>query len=313
LGLALCAQAASGEPGSAPDDYTTDARGRRFRVRFDPGNQASLGVELAGRTAPDAEAVATVGVHGGIWLRSETLSGDGDEVVRWQVDHHLFSGRATPPQTQGDGASGWEADARLYRGLYRRHTASPYMVLPSSPPRRIFFPFDLGLATELGRLVRRTGAVPAPSGSERMEIGVAGASLLLDAWRSGRSGRSLELGIGASYRVDLEPEPGADEGQRVVHRVAPFTATSLRLEVEFGGRSRLEVAAEAVPHWASEGDWHLSTEAEASWAHVFVAANDEPLWTVVRVAHRRSPPGPNSPASQELLLSLGLTLGWQLR
>lgn len=305
--------AAAPGPAEPTDGFQSDERGRRFRVSFDPGNEARLGVALQRIDGPDDEAAWAPAITTGVALRSESAEGVGDEAVQWHVEHQLLTGRVTPPGAAIAGDAGWAFEALAYRGTYLRHTEAPYMVLPSNPPRRLFFPFDLGLETDLLRVARRAGAALPAGSSERLEIGVASAGLLLDPWRTGVSGRRLELGIGARYRVDLEPPPGQGSPQRVVHRVAPFTATSLRLLVEAWGRARLRLDADCVPHWSSHGGWSLDTEASAAWEQVFVAFNDEPLWTVVRVSHRRRPPGPASTAGEELTVSVGVSLGWQLQ
>ncbi len=57
------------------------------------------------------------------------------------------------------------------------------------------------------------------------------AAMILDPWRSGVLGRSFEIGVGARYDIDTYGAPSL-RTPKVLHRVAPMTATSLRFRTQ---------------------------------------------------------------------------------
>ncbi len=128
---------------TAPDD------GTRFRVTFDPGSRVWIGGGAAMLRVP-AGPVAAPEVDAGIAYRSVTESGEGPECVAWQIDQRVLAGYVVPRAGVGGGAP--PMDAALYAVSALRHDASPRIVLPTSPPRSIPFPFDVGFVSEVGRV-----------------------------------------------------------------------------------------------------------------------------------------------------------------
>ena len=221
--------------------------------------------------------------------RAFRASGLGRDRVSWQIDHRALEGWVQP---LGHAAGLPALDAALYRVDLLRHDASPSLVLPTSPPVGLPFPFDVGLAAEVGRVASpaftppaRGGGAPVPS----LHVGVVKAALLLDPWRSGVPGRSVEIGLGARYDLDVEGAPGLSS-PRIIHRVAPMTAGSVRFRVQsLDGLSLADVRGEVFPHWTSEGGWAVLALSAVRLERVLLAVNDQPIAAVLDGGFRRTP------------------------
>lgn len=314
--LLSASPAAAEPPAAAPPDatYETSVAGHRFRTGFDPASRIALGISGAVERGRAGGAAAAPELTAGLSYRTYRASGAGRERVSWQIDHRVASGWVQPPARA---AALPTFDAALYGVDLLRHDASPSLVLPASPPVGIPFPFDVGLSTEVGRVTspafapaaRAPGLPPVPA----LHVGVARGALLLDPWRSGVPGRSLEIGLGARYDLDVEGAP-APASPRVIHRVAPMTAGSLRLRVQsLDGRSLLDARGEVVPHWTSEGAWALLVLSAVRLERILIAVNDQPIAAVLDGEYRRYPATRSAEASSDFHVSLGLSLHLGLR
>src|SRR5262249_13910456 len=149
-------------------------------------------------------------------------SGVGKDQVIWQIDSRVLSGYVRP---EGAVVKSVPAlDAAVYTGSLLRHDESPSIVLPTSPPASIPFPFDVGFETEIGRITLPSSPPLARSGGAKipmLDLGVLRAAFILDPWRTGKPGRSFEIGIGARYGFSAYFDP-ALMTTKVVHRVAPM-------------------------------------------------------------------------------------------
>jgi hypothetical protein len=298
----------------APDAaYQQSPEGHRFRVGFDPASRVSLGLAGAATRGHTGAPAAAPEVTAGVSYRTFRASGLGRDRVSWQVDHRVLEGWVQPLARP----AGLPAfDAALYRVDLLRHDGSPSVVLPMSPPVGIPFPFDVGLATEVGRVTSpafapaaRGAATPVPA----LHVGVVKAALLLDPWRSGVPGRSFEIGIGARYDLDLEGAPTL-ASPRVIHRVAPMTAGSLRFRIQSrDGLSLADVRGEVVPHWTSEGAWAFLAQSAVRLERVILAVNDQPIAAVLDGGYRRYPATRGAEGSSDFRVSLGLSLDLALR
>jgi hypothetical protein len=291
--------------GQPPGVYQTDAAGRTFRVRFDPGNRVRIGLGF-GLLGADRELAADGELQLGLDLRRVLDFGQGGDLVSWQLSHRILSGWLRPWRKAAAGAP--VLDLSVYQGTFMRHSESSTLTLPSDPPRRLFFPLDFGFEVELGRL-----ALPAAGQAQELRLGVARAALVLDPWRTGRPGDGLQLGVGVRYDLDLA---GASTlaGAAPVHRLAPFTAAFLRFRLEDqAGLTALDLRADLAPHWASRGGWGLSAEGQARFERVLLAINDLPLAVTVEAHWIRRPPAEPVGATQELRVVGGLSMGIPLR
>jgi hypothetical protein len=300
---AASAQPAPVDPDPPPATYDTSPEGRRFRVGFDPGSRIWLGAAgVVGR-----DAAGTIGggleISAGFGLRNRSSTGEGKDRVAWENDHRVLPGWVRPIPGQAGLPS---FDAALYSVTMLRHDSSPSIVVPTSPPVGIPFPFDVGLDADVGRFTSL-----AYPGLREARIGVARGALLLDPWRSGRPGHSLAFGVGARY--DLETAIGGPRGP-VLHRVAPMTAGSVRFRYQTrDGITVVDVRGDAVPHFTSEGQWRFLATSTLHVERALIAVADQPVAAVLDGGYRYDPPRSDAPAVSDFRVSLGLSVNLMLR
>lgn len=297
---------------AASGDFAVSEEGHRYRVRFDPSTRVRFGVGEAlgvGTEAGDAALGQAPELTAGLAVQTVRSRGAGRERIVWQVDHRVVSGWVHP---LGAGARPVPAfDAVLYGVTVLRHDESPSLVLPSSPPIGIPFPFDVGFEAEVGRVSASDRFPRAISDQARvptLQIGVLRGALLFDPWRSGAPGRSVEIGVGARYDVDVFAAPTLSQ-PRVVHRVAPMTATSLRLRYRTDdGLFSLDARGDVIPHWTSEGRWRLAALAALRLERVVLAIDDQPISLVLDGGWRLVPATAETERASDLRVTLGLAL-----
>jgi hypothetical protein len=309
---ASAGSAASAASSGAGPEFAVDDDGRRFRIRFDPATRVRLGVGEAmsvGSPTGDATIGLSPELTAGIGVQTVRSHGGGRDRVVWQIDHRLASGWIHPLR---DGARPVPAfDALLYGVTVLRHDESPSLVLPSSPPVGIPFPFDIGFEAELGRATAsdrfpldRVSRALVPE----LQIAVLRGALLFDPWRSGEAGRSLEIGIGARYDLDVFGAPALSH-PRVVHRVAPMTAASLRWRWRTDdGLFSFDARGDVVPHWTSEGVWRLAALASLRVERVVLAIDDQPLTIVLDGGWRLRPATGETERAHDVRVTLGVAL-----
>jgi hypothetical protein len=286
-------------------DFEINQDHQKYRVRFDPGNRLRLGTGF-GWGWRDQDQQWPWELRLGLDLRSKFFFETNEDEVSWQLEHHIASGWLRPFSNDALGVP--ELDVSVYRGLYRRHSKSSYITLPSSPPRRLFFPLDIGVEGEVGRL-----AFGNKGGQEVLRLGIARAALVLDPWRSGRTGNSLEFGLGARYDLELRGTPMLQDATTTIHRVAPFTAISVRFCLQSDdGLNLLELRTDVVPAWVSSGGFDLTIETKAHFERVLLAINDQPLALTLDGSYQHHPAFEKSSALDEIKLILGLNFSFQL-
>ncbi len=297
--------------GPSPE-YATGEDGHRFRVRFDPATRVRLGVgEAMSVGSPSGEAALGLApeLTAGVEIETLRARGAGRDRVVWQTDHRVVSGWLHP---LGQGPRAIPAfDATLYGVTVLRHDESPSIVLPSSPPVGIPFPFDIGFETEVGR-VRASDRFPLDrvSGAQvpELQIGVLRGALLFDPWRSGDAGRSVEIGLGARYDLDVFGAPTLAHA-RLVHRVAPMTAASLRWRYRTDdGLFSFDARGDVVPHWTSEGVWRVAALGSLRIERIVLAIDDQPLTLVLDGGWRLRPATSETERAQDVRVTLGVAL-----
>ena len=322
LTAAIAAIAVTTASAAAADegDFRQSPKGRTFRVRFDPESRIRLGAAVSGARKENGKITPALEVHGGISVRRRYAYNEGPARVEWQFDQKILSGFVAPfTRAYGDMPS---FDATLYGAAAHRHDLAPRIVLPSSPPVSIPFPFDVGFDVDIGRvIVPRALPTGVADGAAVpfLRVSVARATAYLDPLRSNHPGRSLEFGVGVRYDLDVYgPQTGAGpEGSiarpRFVHRVAPGTAGSLRFRFETAdGLLALDMRAEVAPHWTSEGTWKLGALGHGRLERTILAINDEPLAAFFDCSYRLVPPALELAAVHDVRASLGLTIGLDL-
>jgi hypothetical protein len=327
VALSLLASGSAGADDAAPspapaasiDDHATAADGTRYRVRFDPASHVWIGGGVTLLRGPFGP-VAAPEVDAGVAYRTVSVSGAGAERVSWQIDQRVLAGYVVPRPGAGGGTP--PLDASVYAISMLRHDASPRIVLPTSPPVGIPFPFDVGFASEVGRVtISDRPASARGDGLPAVRVGVVRADMIFDPWRSGRPGRSLELGIGARYDIDAyaaawgAPSAGSvADLLHVVHRVAPMTAGSLGLRLQTDdGLLSLACHGEVVPHLTSEGGWKTMASGSAHVERTLVAVNDAPIAAVLEGGYRFVPSTRDLDAVSDYHVSLGLAWSLPLR
>lgn len=313
------AEAPATPVGAAPEDpgegdYAIGAKGHRFRVRFDPVSRISFGVAGALDWAADRSPHAAAEIVAGLSYRRLSRVGFGKEQVVWQFDSRVLSGVVRPASAVVKGAPA--IDAAVYSAALLRHDESPSIVLPVSPPASIPFPFDIGFESELGRVYIPSELPRARADGASLpmlELGVMRAALLLDPWRTGAPGRSLEIGVGARYDISTYFEP-TRKAPRVVHRVAPMTAASVRFRIQSqDGLALLDCRTDVIPHWTSESVWRLAARSTVHLSRTLIAINDQPIDAVLEGAYRLTPKTESALPLHDVRVSLGLSFNLQLK
>ena len=253
LGLAMLLAStvsAPAEPGDA-ECLRLDARGEPYPACFDPGDGLLLGTGARVRDGHGAPSLRA-GVH----LRTGRTS--RSKGTPWFNSHRLL------------GVEAWGGERRgftftAYDGTLRRHLEEGFILVPTSRPVRIPFPFDVTLALRAGHLERRVWEGPGWT----LETGRVG--LLLDPVRS-ETGRAW-LGVGPVARHTLRRSR-----ERAEHTVSPFTALMLDTGLE-SADGLWALRASGLAGWSLgfEGGTFFRARAEAGLERVLLAVAEQPV------------------------------------
>lgn len=264
-----------------------DARGRPFRTCFDPGNRLDLS---AGAAFGDEEPA-----HGGAnalgvayrWRR-DLRSRSGD--LEWLRDMTFLEGRALFTSGEGEPRA---ARALAWRGVFVRHRASPFLLVPGPRPLRLPFPFDVGLAVEVA------GASWERARPRDAELVPIRSALLLDLGGHGRV-RRLAFGPEVAWTVRVSGTAAA------THALVPFTAAVLDLRAESrDGLALLALTARGGSSLAVPGGADGFVEVTLAVERVVLAVNDRPVALYAEGAFR----GGASRGGAELGVGLRAGLG----
>jgi len=317
LPLSFRAEAEVPPPPPVNGDYLVDKEtGHPFRVRFNPARHFALGVGAAFQPLSDEPITPTLQLDLDFTFRAVFKYGEGLGRVLWQIDHTVLSGWTWPLERLAEGVPAM--DVVGYSVSLHRHDEGPRIVLPTSPPASIPFPFDIGLEAEVVR-VFVPGVFPESTGAlgplPMLRVGVLRAAAFLDPWRSEEIGHSFEIGLGARYDVDFiaRSKAGSVSDSRKVHRIAPMTAASLRFRLQTDdGLMALDLRGDFIPHWTTEQTWKIMALGRARIERTLLAINDEPIVFVLDAGYRRSPESELVKAMNDLRVTLGLTFNIQI-
>jgi hypothetical protein len=277
---------------SEPDPcLRQDAKGQTYTVCFDPGNRVAL-LASPGAMLQTSGLSSELELDLGLRLRRSRASRTHEKLT-WTVEQHFLEGgvmlkQGTPPA--------WDVTA--YQGIYLRHLEEGFILIPTSTPIRIPFPFDISISPSFGRWERTS-----PSGfGDRLEI--VRCTLLLDAARDPTGIQRLAFGPELSYALARSPT------NSLQNELEPLSGGQVRLRNEsddglWAAQADLHVGWLIVPGRASG----IDSELVASLERVLIAVNDEPL--SLRLAlhgrERRLPP-----VREELIASLGVVAAYDL-
>jgi hypothetical protein len=288
------AAAAAGEEGKDP--YDTDARGRRLRLRFDPGRRLHLGIAHAPVIEGDDLDAQRWQLDGGLsWRHVVDFE---DEGIRWKLEHQVLDSAFA---FGGDGSG---VDGELYSLRFLRWSDDGSITLPTTPPRRIGFPFGIGFEAGIGRVDLQQ------DDDWRGEVGVARGALLLDLVPRREQGRFLTIGVGPRYDLRLSAKDGATGAQHVEHVVAPFSQPELTWGQESGdGHHAFESGVRGGYVWTSSAGAGAQAAAHARYEVVALAVNDMPVTLGAEVRWRWDQPARPGEAEHEVLGCWGLRFG----
>ncbi len=278
--------AASGA--ALPDPcVATDARGRSFRVCFEPGSGLDLSAgAVLGEREPLRGGASDVRVA--LRWRKDLRSPAGD--LEWLRDMAFLEARGL--FTNGD-AEARAASALLWRGVFVRHRASPFLLIPGPRPLRFPFPFDVGLLVEVGGAAW-DGARPGEA-----HLAPIRSALLLDLGGHGVL-RRFAFGPEVAWTVSVSDEVDT------VHGIVPFTAGVLDARAE--SRDGLAAAALSVRGGSSlavPGGAEVFLEARLSLERVVIAVNDRPVALYAEGGFRGGPGGRGAEVGLGLKIGLG--------
>ena len=301
-------------PAGGESEYKMSPGGHPYRVTFDPASRITFTGGLTALHDGEGSALAAFEAGLSIGYRKVYTFGTGEGKITWQVEHRIPYGTVRPWVRPIPGVPSF--DATLYRATLLRHSETPSIVLPFSPPVTVGFPFDVGLDVELGRVTVPVTPVVLPGFEAKapwVHVGVVRTSFTLDPWRSGQTGRSFVLGVGVRYDVDVYGAPSIEK-PRFVHRVAPLTSGSARFRYQTDdGLLALDVFGEAAPHWTSENKWAFLANANARVDRTLIAINDQPIGAYAEVGYRYLPEGLGAPALHDVHGTLGISASLSLK
>ncbi len=284
LALALAATAPAAEPG-APCSVT-DAKARAFRTCFDPGNALDLSAGAAwGSGEPRQGGATDLGVRLR-WRRDlRTRSGD----LEWLRDMSFLETRALFTARE---AGVRAASALAWRGVFVRHRASPFLLVPG-PRLRLPFPFDVGLLVEAG------GASWDAARPRDVSLVPIRSALLLDLGGHGAL-RRLAFGPEVAWTVHVS------DGAETIHGIVPFTSGVIDARAESAdGLSAADLTIRGGSSLAVPGGAEGFLEARLAVERVVLAVNDRPVALYAEGALRGGPGGRRHDVSVGLRAGFG--------
>jgi hypothetical protein len=245
-----------------------DGRGRTFAVCFDPGNRLELSAAgTGGRDEPARGGALEVGTA--LRWRRDLRAPEG--TLEWMLDQAFVDGRVLFSGGSGDPRA---ASGTLWRGTFLRHRQEPFLFVPGPRPRRVPFPFDVGLLVDFG------GVDWDARHPRDLRLLPLRAALLLDVAGHGTL-RRLSFGPEVAWGVEVY------EHRATVHELAPFTAGVLDLRVEApGGLTALSLTVHGGSLVAVPGGARGFVEARLDLERVVVAVNDRPVALFVAAGGR---------------------------
>ncbi len=179
---------------------------KAFRTCFDALNGLELAAGAETRSLSWGPRFSTgIGVKG-------TRGSHSKEGTVWFNDHRLL-------ELAVSDEGGPIYDFTLYRTYWRRHVDEGFLVLQTTPPIRLPFPFDVGLSGSAFEWERRPGQ------GKGWVIRTASVAMLFDPVRS--SSAQFQLGIGPELSHTLR-----HDGVTLHHELSAFSSGTLEARFE---------------------------------------------------------------------------------
>lgn len=258
----MCQAQTSGE------SYAIDDTGERFRIQFDPGNRIHLASGV-GYGPGDLRGDGAGPIVEFFWSFRGNSAESQDDANYWRRNTRLLDSWVWFANPAADGDSAFDFTA--LSGTYVAYSAEPFIMLPTEPPRRVWFPFNPGISIEA------VGLTTTPEREGQWgEINVVDTALILDFLRSERHGTWGWFGVNARY--DLRVPTEALDLTSLDSVVTPFTAGALNVHHEWNsGLFEFDTQAQVGRHWSSEGQWSTFAFASVRQQWTPVAVNDRPM------------------------------------
>lgn len=278
---------------AAPDDaercVAFEEDGESFPTCFDPGNGFELGVfgfDRIGVQSGDMHVSPTF--TGAILLRTERTS-VSKEGTLWFNEHRFLDTRAQPDSNQRS------LLVTAYQANLRRHLKQGFLLVPSTPPIRLPFPFDFSINLSLLRYERRV----FEGGGYTVETGRA--AVLLDPLRSPTG--AIRLAVGPSLSHELRVRQGGD----VTQEFSPMTSLYGEFVAETDdGWWNVRASGLAGYVFTPDGNTFFRARAEGSVDRLLFALNDQPIDLRLSGSYARSDAGLMH--RSEWTVSLGLVM-----
>lgn len=280
-------------PASSASLWTTDEAGRRFRLRFDDGRRWTLGGAWSGSWSTGESSATLARVESSLRYRARLdFPAEG---VSWKLYHRTLDVALTL-----DGRDPRRARVLAYEGIFTRWMQDGWITIPTSPPKRLPFPLNIGLRATVGEL-------EVDLETRLTEIAVLETAIVFDFWRSRELGSYAQLELGPGYGLRLIG------GGELVHVVAPFSAVAADVHHEWeSGRQSINARLEAAWRWSSRTGWGPDAAVAVSYELVFLAVNDHPLSLYGEAGWRFRGDVEPDKGQHDVRLATGLRVGWPL-
>lgn len=252
-----------------------------FATEFDAGQ----GLELSG-TGGLLGLQGSGTVQASIRLRGTRGSRSKQGTV-WFNDHRLAHVETRPDDRA--------IFLTAYEGLLRRHVDEGFVLLPFSPPVKLPFPFDLGLALTAARYERIV--------NEGWSLETARVTLFLDAVRAPTA--RFHFGLGPSLAHTMRGGNGAP----LAHELMPLTGVQAMATLE-SENGLWVLRADGVAGWtfdpAAGSAATFRARGELVAERVLLAVNDQPIALTLRGTGAWADRGGR--ARSEISVQAGLTV-----
>lgn len=235
-----------------------NADGTGYPTCFDPGVGLELGASGFVRGARgDLHGGALF--SGGILIRTERESVTREGTL-WFNEHRFLITRAQAEDAQRS------LTVSAYQGNFRRHLKEGFLLVPSNPPIRLPFPFDVSINVSALRYERRV----FEGGGFSVETGRA--SILLDPIRSPTGAVRLAIGPSLSHTLRVRAD------NELLQEFSPLTSVYAEFVAETDdGWWNLRANALVGAVFTVEGSNFLRVRAEAAVDRLLIAVNDQPV------------------------------------